>query len=302
MRRIITLIIVMCMVLATTGTASAAFLYGTARLGYTGPGDIYEINTGTKTSTMLVDISATPVTPSGSPDIAPIAADSPNGNAFDLINNRFYFTSFQDPGSPAGTSVPSSELYLVDFDDPTAIVYSGTLYGHASGGDFYNDKYWYIGHGTNDLRGVTLNPDGTLAAESAYTTILHGEPGSLIFGDIAFDIGGLLYITGAIKNQVTGYKRFVSGTVDTTTGSFTEIGSSVYWSQIAFGPDGTLYGNNSGTGDFYTINTTDGSMTNIFTDGMFTDLAGSPIPAPGAAVLGSIGCGVVSWLRRRRTL
>ncbi len=301
MKRLLIACIGACVVLASGGPVDAGIIYGTAKPGYYDTGDIYRIDTALQTAALVVDISATPVAPSGSPAVGPLAGDSPNGNAFDTANKRFYFAGFHDPGSPAGGAVAPSELYYVDMLDTSTIVWAGTLAGHASGAAFHAGKYWYISHGTNSLRSVSLNPDGTIGFDTMHLTVQHSDPGFLIFGDIAFDPGGSLYLTGAVKDQNAGFKRYLSGTVEFATGAFTEIGQSLYWGQIAFGADGALYGHDAGTGGFCTVNIADGTTSHLFTDGSFTDLA-APIPAPGSIVLAAIGCSVVGLVRRGRFL
>ncbi|UCG58648.1 MAG: hypothetical protein JSU70_03870 [Phycisphaerales bacterium] len=285
MRKAQFLVAGMLVICARVIPGNAAILYGTARTA-SPPwdiGDIYKIDTEAKTSTPLVDISA--ALDPDAPPVDPLAADSPNGNALDSELCRFYFTTFTSPGTPANRSGPASQLYYVDLDlddgGSFVVIWAGALKWHASDGAFYDDKYWYIGHGRRSLRAVSFRRDGTIEQDKVVTKIqLPGpKPTFLSFGDIEFDGSGTLYLTGAIKNQEDQRVRYVSGTVDIDTGDFDEIGESpgVYWGQIGFGPDGVLYGHDAGSGEFYTVDTFDGSVTTIFEDKdrTFTDLASS---------------------------
>lgn len=92
-----------------------------------------------------------------------------------------------------------------------------------------------------------------------------------------------------------------TGGVDQVIGStMSNLTSLAYY-------DGMLYTIPSVSGALYSINPTDASMTQLYTGlnlNHVTGLTGpyNVIPAPGAILLGSIGLGLVNWLRRRRTL
>jgi hypothetical protein len=282
MNRASSLIIALFILMVGNSNVCAVILYGTARSGYYDDGNIYEIDTKEHKITLLVNINKATLSPSWAP-LIPVASDSPNGNAFDTQNNRFYFASFCDPGQPVDISVPSSQLYFVDLDDPNVVVWAGSLIGHASDGTLYDGQYWYIGHGTNILRVVSLKSDGTIDKEKGASVIWMIDPNSgqfyaplWSFGDIAFDKKGLLYITGSISDEFGRNIRSLSGTYEIEKAKFTEIGNSIYWGQIAFANDGRLYGHDAETGDFYTINTTDGTTKYEFTEAMFTDIAAPP--------------------------
>jgi hypothetical protein len=264
-------------VFINTNSASAALLYGTDRLS----GDIYLIDTEQETLTLWVKLAAAYLYPAKAPLIL-VAADSPNGNAFDIDNDRFYFTSFEDPGCPADPLIPPSELYFVDLSAPEVISWAGTLSGHASNGTFYEGELWYIKHGTNELMTVAVDPNGFVAEETIATEIWLTDPNTgieyepwLSFGDIEFDSKGVLYVSAAAMNEL-GERRHVSGTVTLEEGvaQFAEIGEAVYWGQIAFGKDGWMYGHDTTTGDFFIVDTVSGiAFDPMSSDLRLTDLA-----------------------------
>ena len=267
--------ILLLTVLTGTEPTSAAFLYGTEKH----TGCIYEIDTKSETSTLLVDLSEAAIE-SSAPAVL-LAGDSPNGNAYDNGNNRFYFASFQDPGCPANPAVDASELYFIDVSNPTEVHWAGTLIGHASDEAFYRGQYWYIRHSSNKLAAVNLDNDGYIINEFVADEILFYdreigvyEP-YLAFGDIEFNNSGLCYLTGRDTNSAAG-TYFISGIFNIRTGWFREIGNSIYWGQIALGPgNALLYSHDAGSGDFSTVHTVNGKTRYCFTGPGLTDLASS---------------------------
>lgn len=271
-------IVSILLLIAFTGTnyTNAAILYGTEK----STGCIYEIDTKDESATLLIDLYEAVIVHSSAPEII-FAGDSPNGNAYDNQNNRFYFASFQDPGCPADTSISPSNLYFIDICNPEVVHWAGTLKGHASDGAFCYGQYWYIRHGTNKLAAVTFNNNGHIINEYVADEIMFWDPDIglyepyLAFGDIEFNNAGLCFLTGKDKNSKAG-THYISGIFNTWTDRFTEIGDQLYWGQIAFGSGNMiLYGHDAGTGDFSIINLINGKTKYCFTGPQLTDLASS---------------------------
>ncbi len=101
--------------------------------------------------------------------------------------------------------------------------------------------------------------------------------------NVQFDSGWWDYLGVGIIDVYDPANNLIASltnTVDTSTGGVETITLS------GMGPIGKIYFNS----------VADGAGADM------DNLAFQPIPAPGAILLGSIGIGLVSWLRRRRTL
>lgn len=159
-----------------------------------------------------------------------------------------------------------------------------------------------------NIKGATLGIDGSNPLDPGYqaSTITAGTGGTLYnsvgSGSAAIETAIVDAITGGVET-LTNITVSVDGTTvpfsldnlsDTHIGSWVEADSPVMGSfsfnATAPGVDGTavfdvvLYGN-GGELDRSTVT-----------------LTTTVIPAPGAVILGSLGVGLVGWLRRRRSL
>ena len=236
-----------------------AVVYGTER----GPGgasdnygDIYEIDLDSGTATYLFR-----------PNLNLGQRNYPNGNAFDTVNNRLYYSSNDSESTP-------SDLYFYDFVADTQTL-AGTLFGLSAGAAFYNGKYYYVVNYTDDLRAVSFDPDGTLASDDPVWTNFTGTTKSFGFGDMVITTNGILFGS-------PGGEFFK---IDLNTNTYTTISTSAgaEGKQLAFGSDGVLYGHSAGTGEFFIIDPTNGTTTSIGSvtgsaTGQFTDLASGPLP------------------------
>jgi len=235
-----------------------AVVYGTER----GPGgasnnygDIYEIDLDSGTATKLFR-----------PNLNLGQRNYPNGNAFDTVNNRLYYSSNDSENTP-------SDLYFYDFGTSNQTL-AGTLNGVSAGASFYNGKYYYIANRTDDLMEVTLIAGGTIASETKIADIT-GNGKGWGFGDIVIRSDGVLF--GSPSGE---FFKF-----DLNTLTYTSISTTgAVGMQLAFGSNGVLYGHSAGTGEFFTIDPTDGTTTPIgyatgSATGQFTDLASGPLPS-----------------------
>ena len=213
--------------------------------------EIYELNVTMGTATLLTTLTGGYTSPS-----------NPNGNAWDPVNNRLYFTN-------AGTK----ELFFWDFDaTTTAVIPAGTTVGTVAGAGFFNGAYYYISNGTDDLRKVTFNPDGTIATggDTLLKANFDGGVGvTYWFGDIAIiDDGddGMLY--GGAKVQSGDREHFFS--IDLTSPGYTYTLIDGTWAglhtQMAFGADGTLYAPSSGVWNAVDLSNGDLNTTGVSTD------------------------------------
>lgn len=237
-------------------SADAARLLGT-QLGTGSTAKIYEINPNTCDSSFLVAHSLGSVS-------------NWNGNAYDALNDLFYFAEWKGDNS-------SAKIYYNDFfDDSLTLVGTTTSRGIACG-TFYNGAYYYIHNATDDLRAVTMSGGSMVDTKVADIT---GNTRTLRFGDIAFDANGILYGSAGATNPTESI-FFIYDPVNTTFTSHTATNVI----QIAFGSDGVLYGHLAASpGNFYSVSTTDGTLTSLCTSSvLFADLAAGEsltIPPP----------------------
>lgn len=180
----------------------------------------------------------------------------PNGLAFDQENGRLYYSD----GSAR------NEIFFYDMD--TGDNHSaGVAGGVVAGAEFAGGAYWYIVNGTDEFRKMTFDADGKNGQDEYVANL--GTSHNL--GDLAVNFSEtILY---GHSNTSIG-DAFFSIDLDDNF-AYTEIkqpaGKNL---QIAFGSDGILYGVTTGTGNWYTIDLTDGTRTDVRdTDKRYTDLA-----------------------------
>lgn len=200
-----------------------------------------------------------------------LALTAPNGLAYDALDDRLYFA---EPAEGGG-----SVLYVYDRDEDR-FWRAGDVSGSVAGATFHDRGYYYVDQGTDDLRRVFLEDDGTVFAESSVAEF--GLDGGLAIEDVAVH-DGILY--GSTSSEGEGLSaRFF--TYDLARDEFRTIStSSATYLQLAFAVDRglvRLFGSSAHDGVFYGIDHLPwggGATASRFTEPgvLFSDLAEGPM-------------------------
>ena len=257
--------------------------------------NIYEISdTGTKRA--VRDVSTL---------VGATSTNAINGIAFDTTRGQVFFAA----PNPSGSGL-ASLWYWNQSANSTPVNLGQLTTSRPDNGAYWNNAYWYIMPGTHMLVRVALQYDGSgtptmISNGISSATLTGGIPttNNNYIGDIAITSNGTLYATtsnGSMFYNLTLPSGPLSGTISAT--NIGTVGSpAIARLQITFGPAGsTLYGQAFDNGRWYTVNTTNGTLTplsystliNGGTTG-FQDVSGvSATPAPPVT---DSGAGTISY-------
>lgn len=244
-----------------------------------------------------------------------------NGLAYDSVRDQLFAVSTINNDNYLWW-LPSGATNFTSLGNITAFT-TGAGVGRPVSAAYYDNAYWFLGGLApgNQLGKLSLTYSGTGA--SGVPTGVNGTKFTIAGmpttasggGDLAITKSGILYAFSApgVGNFFTlDVKTAASGTVEGYSLVKTSTGTGV---QLAFGIDGTtLYGQDHRDGNWYTVDTSSGNLTQIpgfitFPGGLgFNDLAGSApgstvVPEPSACgmVLAGLSCGgFAMWRRRKR--
>lgn len=234
------------------------------------PTALYRIDLNTNTASQIAVPTAG----------APANPNSPNGLAYDPDNARLYFSVTASQGD-----LNPSQIWFYDFGTGTF-----TNAGDAeapttvAGAGWYNGKYWYIENQTDDLRAISFYPDGTIASEALIYEDLTGSARIYRFGDIVITDAGILYAS-TLGSGGSNPEFFQ---VDLSDGTYTTLCTSPTdcsnWTgdptgkQLALDSDGTLYAHSTSSGEFWSVDVPNRTMTSLGSVDNFTDLSFGPRP------------------------
>ncbi|RYG46141.1 PEP-CTERM sorting domain-containing protein [bacterium] len=235
---------------------------------------IYGISTGSSSGIFKIDTATGASTKLYSvANIGALNNNVTNSLAYDAATGDFYFNG------------ADKKLYKRNASGEFLV---GTLSKSAASGTFYNGSFYYVENSTKNIHKVDVNTfsDSVFSSPSALT--------GASYGDVASDDAGNIY--GAASNGVWKSSLTAPSQASFLTTSATSLQLGFYGS--------SLFGINASNDRIYSVNLTNGAITNTATlvdaAGLFITDAASAQAVPEPASMIALGLGAAAMIRRRR--